>query len=365
MLFINKNQVGDNESENLNSFSIIIAARNEEKVIGHLIDSIYNQDYPQDLIKIYVIADNCTDKTPLVAAKKGATVFKRSDLKNIGKGFALNKLFNAVIEQDNNSDAFIIFDADNLLTRNYIKEMNRTYNKGYKIITSYRNSKNYGFNWISAGSGLWFLRESKYLNNARHRLKTSCAVSGTGFLVKRDLIEKYEGWNFFLLTEDLEFTIDNIINAEKIGYCSKAIFYDEQPITFKQSWNQRLRWAKGFYQVLSKYGLSLIKGIFNQKNFACFDMFMYVFPASLLSSLIFLFYITKLIILFFLKDTSMLLNDLVVPILLNFLYLYLFLYTIGIITTITEWKKIIFSSGSGLYSSTLFTPLSGCSTGPG
>ncbi len=329
-----------NETVRLYNYGIVVAARNEEKVINHLIDSIHKQDYPQDLIRIYVIADNCTDKTASVCRQKGVVVFERLNNINIGKGFALNKIFSQILKKDSTSDAFIVLDADNLLTKSYIREMNRSYNKGFRIITSYRNSKNYGSNWISAGSGLWFMRESKYLNNARFCLKTSCAISGTGFLVKRELIERQEGWNYLLLTEDLEFTIDHIINKEKIGYCPDAMFYDEQPINFRQSWNQRLRWAKGFFQILRKYGLSLIKGIFAQQGFACFDMLMYIFPASLLSFIIFLFYIAKMIYLIFLSNSIMLLINGIYPLLLNLLFLYIFLYVLGLTTTITEWKKI-------------------------
>ena len=63
------------------------------------------------------------------------------------------------------------------------------FSDGYQIVTSYRNSKNYGDNWISAGYALWFLRESRYLNHARFLLGTSCAVSGTGFLFSRRVLE--------------------------------------------------------------------------------------------------------------------------------------------------------------------------------
>ena len=132
--------------------------------------------------------------------------------------------------------------------------MNRTFCDGYDIITSYRDSKNYGSNWISAGYALWFLRETRYLNHARFLLGTSCAVSGTGFFFSQRILEKNGGWPFHLLTEDIEFTVHNIINGEKVGFCSKAVLYDEQPVSFRQSCRQRMRWAKGYIQVFQKYG---------------------------------------------------------------------------------------------------------------
>ena len=119
--------------------------------------------------------------------------------------------------------------------------MNKVFDSGYKVVTSYRNSKNYDTNWITAGYSLQFIREAKYLNNPRMMIKTSCAVSGTGYLVDSSIIKKNHGWKCNLLTEDIEFTVTNILDGEKVGYCEDAMFYDEQPTTFKQSWNQRMR----------------------------------------------------------------------------------------------------------------------------
>lgn len=133
-------------------------------------------------------------------------------------------------------DAYLVLDADNILDPNFISEIEKVYSSGYEIVTCYRNSKNYGDNWISAGYALWFLREAQYLNNARMRLGSSCAVSGTGFLFSDGVLEACGGWNFFLLTEDIEFTIDNVVRGEKVGYAAGAVLYDEQPTSFAQSW---------------------------------------------------------------------------------------------------------------------------------
>jgi len=243
--------------EQIHRYAVLISARNEENVIGHLIDSIKANDYPQELVDIYVVADNCTDSTAKVAAEKGAFVYERFNKEQVGKGYALKYLYSNIVEKHSADyyDAFFVFDADNLLDPKYISEMDKCFSEGHRIITSYRNSKNYGDNWISAGYALWFIREAKYLNNPRFLLGTSCAVSGTGFLVHSDIFKKQNGWNHFLLTEDIEFTIDSVIHGEKIGYCHTAVLYDEQPSSFKMAWRQRLRWSKGFLQVIRNYGV--------------------------------------------------------------------------------------------------------------
>jgi cellulose synthase/poly-beta-1,6-N-acetylglucosamine synthase-like glycosyltransferase len=210
-------------------YAVVIAARNESAVIGQLINSIKKQNYPDELLDIYVVADNCTDNTAEVAKNAGAYIFERFNKHLIGKGYALDYAFKNILNLNKGYEAYFVFDADNLLDENYVGEMNKVFDNGYKIITSYRNSKNYDTNWLSAGYSLWFLREAKYLNNPRMILNTGCAISGTGFLVSDDIIRKNKGWKHHLLTEDIEFTIDNAIRGEKIGYCGNAVVYDEQP----------------------------------------------------------------------------------------------------------------------------------------
>ena len=274
----------------LHRFAVLIPARNEEAVITGLLESIRNQTYPTDLIDVYVIADNCTDSTAAVAVAAGAKVITRFNRQQVGKGYALDYAFQTIDHQVGleHYDAFLVFDADNVLDPDYFTAMNRTFSQGYDMLTSYRNSKNYDANWITAGYALWFLRESRFLNGARMKLGTSCAISGTGFLVSTKMIREDGGWKYNLLTEDIEFSTDHIIRGYKIGYCKDAVLYDEQPVTFMASWNQRMRWTKGFYQVFAHYGKGLVKGI-THRSFQCYDMLMVIAPATLitLASLLF------------------------------------------------------------------------------
>lgn len=328
-----------------NKYAVIIAARNEELVIGQLIKSIKNQNYPESLIDIYVVADNCTDRTALVAEEAGAIVRERFNKTQVGKGYALDYMIK-IIESEyssNKYEGYFVFDADNLLDENYISEMNKTFNQGYRVITSYRNSKNYDQNWISAGYALWFLHEAEYLNLPRMVLNSSCAISGTGFLVHSELIKANGGWIHHLLTEDIEFSVSQIIKGEKFGYCRNAMLYDEQPVTFSQSWHQRLRWAKGFYQVFAKYGRALIGSIFRGKRnrFSCYDMTMTIMPAMLISSISIivngLFYLAGFFELFGGKDV---IHTTAMAMLKSVGWYYGILFILGFITTLTEWKNI-------------------------
>lgn len=332
------------KEEVIHNVGILISARNEQNVIGQLIDSINAQDYPKENIKIFVVADNCDedDMTASLARERGAFVYERQDKSQIGKGYALDFLLEN-IKRDHGldvADIFIVLDADNLLDKRYVRAMNQTYCDGYKAATSYRNSKNYGDNWLSAAYALWFMREARFLNNSRCLLGTSCAVSGTGFFFERELIEKFGGWKYFLLTEDIEFTTDCIVSGEKVGYCDEAVLYDEQPTTMHQSWRQRLRWSKGFLQVWSNYGKKLFKGIANG-SFGAFDMTMTVCPAYLISVLSIILDLFGILIAVLAGSAyTHYVPQLALTILGAFVQAYLLFFAMALITLISEWKKI-------------------------
>ncbi|MCH4226403.1 MAG: glycosyltransferase [Solobacterium sp.] len=269
-------------------YAIFISARNEESVIFELLDSLTKQDYPKECYDIYVVADNCTDHTAEVSAQHGAVVFERQDHEKVGKGYALNYIYGKVQELKGKGyyDAYFVFDADNLVDDQFLKEANKTFDTGkYDAFTSYRNSKNYDVNWITASYSLWFMHEARHLNYPRMCMGAQCMISGTGFCVSEKVMQENNGWPYYLLTEDIQFSVASTLNNLRIGYCDSAILYDEQPASMKQSWNQRLRWAKGFYQIDARYIGKLIKGIFTmpKRRLACYDVLMTVVPCSLLT----------------------------------------------------------------------------------
>ena len=323
--------------EVLHRFAILICARNESAVIADLLQSIQHQSYDQSLITTFVMADNCTDNTAEIARQNGAVVYTRFNKEKVGKGYALEQLLKN-IEEDypQTFDGFFAFDADNVLDCHFVEAMNRTFTDGYEVVTSYRNSKNYGENWISAGYALWFIRESRYLNNSRMLMGTSCAISGTGFLFSRKVIESTNGWVFHLLTEDIEFSVYHILQGRTIGFCADAVLYDEQPATFRQSWRQRMRWSQGYLQVFRDYGARLLRGIF-RGSFSCFDMSMAIMPAFVLSTVSILVNLTLGVVGALAGDNLLVAFESVGQMLLN---MYLTLLVLGGITTITEWKNI-------------------------
>lgn len=336
----------DDKNVPFGRYAAITSARNEEAVIAQLITSLKAQDYPSDLLDIYVIADNCTDKTADVARAHGAIVIERHDEINKGKGYALDYFFKKMKKRvgSDHYDGYFVFDSDNIVDRDFVKEMNITYKtKDYDAMTSYRNSKNYAANWISAANSLYFLKEARFLNYPRSLFKTNCAISGTGFFVSQRIIDQNDGWPYHLLTEDIEFSVDCAIDGVKIGYCDKAMVYDEQPTTFKQSWTQRMRWSKGFYQINSRYTGRLIKGIFKDKSFSCYDLLASTAPLTLLQILIILVNIFVYIYClgkydtYFVLETKRICLEFIMSYFIN---IYLLNFSIGTLTLLSEWRNI-------------------------
>lgn len=323
----------------LRRYAILISARNEEAVIAQLLDSISQQDYPADLVVPFVVADNCTDATAKVARDAGAVVYERFDKQHVGKGYALNFLLQQIRDAwgDEYFDGYFVFDADNLLQSDYITRMNEVFGEKYQIVTSYRNSKNFGDNWISAGYALWFLRDAAFLNYPRSRLGISCVVAGTGFLFSREIMLRCGGWPFHTLTEDTEFTVHSIIQGERIGYCGEAEIFDEQPTRFSQSWRQRMRWSKGYIQVLLKDGAGLFAGLLGRNSLSCFDMIMSILPAMALT-LISVFVSVLVTALQLIAGQDIL--PLIGTSLVSFIPAYFLLFLVGTITTVTQWKRI-------------------------
>ena len=279
-------------------YGVVIAARNEKNVIGLLLDSLAEQTYPSDLYKVFVVADNCTDDTAQIARKHGACVYERNCPEKARKGWALEFLFEN-IDRDfgiEHFDGFLFFDADNVVAKDYIEQVNNAFATGCDAVIGYRNTKNFDHNCISAHYGIHFMRSTMTFHRPRSRLGLSSHIAGTGYLLSSDLIKA--GWNYSCLTDDTQATMDFVMRGKRIEFCEAAEFYDEQPYQFRVMARQRIRWGKGRMACFAAYGHRLLGGMFKQqdktqgigerlrKSFSCYDMFFYLLPNSMVALLI-------------------------------------------------------------------------------
>ena len=256
-------------------FMAIIPAHNEEEVVANLIESLKNQNYNKELYDIYVIADNCTDRTAQVAREAGAIVYERFDPEKKTKGFALDWFLQQKIKEDAPYDALCVFDADNIVDKDFIKNMNKKLCQGEDVVQGYRDIKNPADNWITSGYALFYWTMHRFYHLARYNVGLSPLLNGTGFMVRFDCI-KPRGWKTVTLTEDIEFSLQRIIKGKKLGWATDAIVYDEQPTGFKQSWSQRSRWTVGHMQCIKEYTKKLAVAVKENKSMMNLDGFFYI-----------------------------------------------------------------------------------------
>lgn len=255
--------------------AVLIAARNEGSVLGHLLDSLNKQDYPKELYDIFVIPNNCTDDTEEVAKQKGAKIINCT-VPVKSKGEVLKFTFDFMEKNYPEYEAYCIFDADNIVHPKFLKRMNDALCAGYRVAQGNRDTKNPSDSWISSCYSLFYLVQNFFFNQARMKMGWSSSINGTGFVISKDVI-KERGFNTVTMTEDIEFAAQCAINNERIAFVKEAITYDEQPLSFSQSWKQRKRWSVGTIQCMNTYSGKLFKTWLTKGVPQAFDMGLFFF----------------------------------------------------------------------------------------
>lgn len=235
------------KSDKKSRFAVLVCAKDEEKVIGQLIDSLNVQNYDRNLYTVFVAADNCTDNTAKVARQHGAIAFERFDEEHKSKGYAMQWLIKRVnAGYAGEFDAFTVFDADNLVTPDFLSRTNDALQNGADITQGYRDTKNPYDSVVSGSYAIYWLLLMRFFHCARANLGLSCMVGGTGYAFRAELVK--EGFKSKTLTEDVEFSMKSILMGRKIVPVCDAVFFDEQPTDYKTSITQRFRWLVGNIQ---------------------------------------------------------------------------------------------------------------------
>lgn len=313
---------------NKKRYCILIPARYESKVINNLLLSITKQTTKINPKDIYIIVESIKDKTVDIAKQYNMNIILRENLSLKRKGYALNDAVTYILKKQIRYDAYFIFDADNILDKDFIKNMEKSINEGYDIGIGYRNTKNSN-TLVSASSALTFSMINTMLNERKNKYHNNLTISGTGYYIKGSIIEEWNSFPFHSLTEDYELTLYAILHNLTTTYNKKAIFYDEQPDNFNVSLKQRTRWVKGYFEARKKYINKISKSeTKNDPNFASkVNAFLGVTP--------YIYIIIGLLIILF--------NILITKGITTFLcYLTIFLlliYTVLVLFTIIMLKK--------------------------
>lgn len=342
-LIARKNNNKPKRRKDGHNFCVLIPARYESKVIEGLLKSIKNQTHKVKMTDVYVVVESEKDETVNICKKYNATVFIRKELHLKRKGYALDEVVKYILSGKKRYDAYFIFDADNVLDKDYFKNMIPVFDKGYDLATGYRNCKNGNDSVVAASSALTFSLVNEVFNDNKNKQTRNITFSGTGFYIRGYLIEKWQGYPFHTLTEDYELSSYATLNNLTTYYNTKSVFYDEQPVKFKNTINQRIRWIRGYFDVRRMYQKKMLLSLdrkdrnFGSKIDESFGIIPYIF---MVVGLLVWFLSIIFFIVYNLFLNKEILRTHVFELLIYFIILYLTLFIMTLVIVIIEGNKI-------------------------
>jgi len=261
-----KNVVGD--KKNVNEYAIIVPAHNEELIIGELIDSVKALNYPADKYELIIIADNCTDNTEKIIRDKGGQCYVRTDSIKKGKPYALEWIFRQI--DLNKYDGFNIIDADTIVDKNYLKEMNNKMGSGSTAIQGYFGIMNPDQSWLTRLMVIPGILKFKIRYSCKDKMGLSCPLMGNGMCFSKKIIKNY-GWDAFSITENWEYYVKLVLNDYTVSYAEDAIIYSHAVTELSHGETQRKRWFKGRLGVLKEYSRTLLCQGLKNRNIKLLD----------------------------------------------------------------------------------------------
>lgn len=235
-------------SDRKTKFAILVAARYESNVIRHIMDSLDKQTYPREYFEAYFIVESLDDPTVEIVKQRGYQYFVRDQLTDDRrtKGFALQECINYLWRENIQYDAYMIFDADNILEPRYIEVMNDLRQTGVDVGLGYRSFTNADENLIAANSAVMFSYMNQITSYGRSILFHKATLMGTGYFINDTIVREAGSWIFTGMTEDIQLTAYCYYHDIYMCYYPAVCFYDEQATDFKTVHNQHVRWISGY-----------------------------------------------------------------------------------------------------------------------
>lgn len=252
---LNENIEYINESKTV--FKLLIPAHNEELLLEKLLSSINKQDYPRHKYSVLVVADNCKDKTASVARHNNAEVVERNNEIQQGKGYALKYGLEILEYERKYYDAIFVVDADSIVEKNALKELNQAIQKGARIIQCTNAIANPDDSWFTRLMDVSRSLGNEVLEPAKEKMGLSSHLMGNGMCFVRDVITKY-GWDAFTVGEDWEYYAKVVLKGERVAFVRKARVYHRESVNIRQATSQRLRWSSGRFAVATTHGIRLL-----------------------------------------------------------------------------------------------------------
>ena len=237
-------------SDKFTKFAVLVPARNEGPFVVNIMKALQNQTYPKERFDVYFITEREDDPTNEKAVEHGFKYFVRDELteKRKTKGFALQECIRYFKNNNLNYDAYMIFDADNVMDSDYLEKMNDVRQTGVEVAVGYRNFTNINRNWLTSGSAILFTYMNSFTSKVRTMLFKKALLTGTGYYINADIIDEAGGWIFTGMTEDTELTTYCVYHNVRMQYYPLINYYDEQSPSLRTNHNQHIRWVWGYVE---------------------------------------------------------------------------------------------------------------------
>jgi cellulose synthase/poly-beta-1,6-N-acetylglucosamine synthase-like glycosyltransferase len=223
------------------TFAIVIPAHNEEQSISTTLRSCAGLDYPKDKYQVFVIADNCSDKTAEIARRNGAICFERVDDTKKGKGFALEWGVKRILAEGHG--ALVVLDADCQLDNQSLQLFDHYLKKGEKVLQANDSGSNPDSNAMSYAVAVGNVIENRLFYAPKSRLGLAVLLRGTGMVFRRDVLEQHP-WEAHSIAEDVEYTLRLIKSGIKVSFVDEVKVFSQFPDRKDQLQVQRMRWAR-------------------------------------------------------------------------------------------------------------------------
>lgn len=285
-------------SETKGRIAYLIPAHNEESVIYDMVrDLIENQKYPREKFDVYVVADNCTDRTAELAEKAGAIVLLHNDpdpahhMALYPLKYGVNYLINL---KENAYDMVIHLDADNHINEEFSSRMNDAFQSGVDFARGYEGALNGTQNFYTKACALFYAFDSRFGSRVRERLGIAAHVNGSGAMMSVRMLKECGGYDCESISDDAEFNFNRMLEGRKGHYVEDAVVYEDMPSSFKDTLNRNKRIGSGGMKLLKTKLLAMFGKFFTTGNFSYLEMFLtysFNFLAILISIWVPLYYI--------------------------------------------------------------------------
>lgn len=237
-------------------FVVLVPAHNEERLIGSTLESLEALDYPPELVRVHVVADNCSDDTSDIVRRHGVEVHDRIAPDDPGKGPALGWLLGRLWSRDEPHDAVLIIDADTSVSPNLLRVADALLSQGARVIQAHYAVRE------PEASATTALRSAAlsvrhYLRPlGRSQLGGTVGLFGNGMIFAHDVLRTRSFSNH--LVEDIELGLDLLLEGTSVAFAPDAGVEAEMPTTVEASRTQHERWERGRLEMTRRYVPTLL-----------------------------------------------------------------------------------------------------------